>query len=191
MGDRAGPNGKGQNGAAHSDPPPALPPAKSAAPPVVQSPRGLRGFDVVGRFLESDRWHPRRLGEHTIYRVDYAGKHGSLRCYAQVRIDLEQVVFYVVAPVKAPPDMRSRVAEFITRANYGMRIGNFELDFGDGEVRYKSALDFEAAELTPRLVRNLLYPAVSTMDRYLPGLLSVISGAAGPAEAIDAIENDD
>jgi hypothetical protein len=30
---------------------------------------------------------------------------------------------------RAPP------AEFITRANYGLIIGNFELDFEDGEIR--------------------------------------------------------
>ena len=40
----------------------------------------------------------------------------------------------------------------------------------DGEVRYKSSIDFEGAELTPSLIRNTIYPAVQTMDRYLPGI---------------------
>lgn len=179
MGDSPRSNGKAQNG------------AERPAAPVADEERGRRGFEVLGQFLESDRWHPRRLGEHFIYRVDYASKHGSLRCYAEVRVDLEQVVFYVVAPVKAPPEVRAAVAEFVTRANYGMRIGNFELDYGDGEVRYKSALDFEGVALTPQLVRNLIYPAVSTMDRYLAGILAVLSGAATPVEAIDQVEGED
>ncbi len=40
-------------------------------------------------------------------------------------------------PVKAPEEKRLAIAEFVARANDGLRIGNFELDFGDGEVRYK------------------------------------------------------
>jgi hypothetical protein len=70
-----------------------------------------------------------------------------------------------------------------------LRIGNFEMDYNDGEIRYKSSIDFEAAELNPALVKNAIYPAVHTMDFYLPGLLSVMYGHQEPAEAIDAIEN--
>jgi hypothetical protein len=80
------------------------------------------------------------------------------------------------------------VAEFITRANYGLRIGNFELDFDDGEVRYKSSLDFEGLALTPELIRNTIYPAVQTIDRYLPGLMSVFYASKSPAEAIAEVE---
>ena len=78
--------------------------------------------------------------------------------------------------------------EFITRANEGLRIGNFEMDLGDGEVRYKSGLDFEGATLTPELIRNVMYVAVQTLDYYLPGLMSVIYGGKPAEEAIAEIE---
>ena len=61
------------------------------------------------------------------------------------------------------------IAELLTRANYGIRIGNFERDYSDGEIRDKSSLDFECQSLTPTLIRNSIYPAVQTMDYYLPG----------------------
>jgi hypothetical protein len=150
---------------------------------------GMRGFETVGAFLEEDDWHPQRLEDRTIYRVYFSGHHGDLRCYAQVRTDLEQFLFYVIAPVKAPEPDRPAVAEYLTRANYGLRIGNFEMDYNDGEVRYKSSLDFEAAELNGALIKNTIYPAVHTMDHYLPGLLSVMYGHQAPAEAIEEIEN--
>jgi hypothetical protein len=145
-------------------------------------------FEVLRRFLEEDNWYPQQLEDSTICRVHFSGRNGELRCYAQVRDDLDQFVFYAVAPVKAPDHARNAVAEFITRANYGLRIGNFELDFSDGEVRYKSSLDYENAALTPALLRNAIYPAVQTMDRYLRGLLEVIYGGKAPAEAIKEIE---
>jgi hypothetical protein len=150
--------------------------------------KSLQAFSTLGQYLEADGWYPQKLEGRQIYRVGFAGENGQTVCYAQIRTDLEQFLFYVLSPVKAPETSRQMVAEYITRANYGMRIGNFELDFSDGEVRYKSSLDFEDVALTPELIRNVIYPAVQTMDRYLPGLMEVIYGNRSPAEAIAEIE---
>jgi hypothetical protein len=149
---------------------------------------GWRAFATLGEFLRDDGWHPQQLDRRPIYRVYFAGEHGDVRCYAQIRVDLEQFLFYVIAPVKSPEPMLPAVVEFLTRANYGLRIGCFEVDYTDGEVRYKSSLDFEHETLTPGLIRNAIYPAVHTMDFYLPGLLAVMYGNKTPKEAIAEIE---
>ena len=155
-----------------------------------ENPNGLAAFYLTGQFLEEDGWTPQRLEDQYVYRVFYSTAHGDLACFAQLRVDLEQFLFYVLAPVRSPQSQRLAVAEYITRANYGLRIGNFELDFSDGEVRYKSSIDFEGETLTPNLIRSVVYPAVQTMERYLPGLLSVTYGGRTPEEAIQQIEEE-
>jgi len=149
---------------------------------------GWRAFATLGQFLQDDGWYPQPLEDKTLYRVYFNGDHSELRCYAQILIELEQLVFYVIAPVKATPEMRLATAEYLTRANYGLRIGNFELDFNDGEIRYKSSVNFKKDALTPTLIKNAIYPAVHTMDYYLPGLMSVLYGSKTAAEAIASIE---
>ena len=62
------------------------------------------------------------------------------------------------------------MAEFVTRANRGMRIGNFELDFDDGEIRYKTSMDVEGGDLTDKMIDNLLRANLTTTDRYFTGL---------------------
>jgi hypothetical protein len=150
----------------------------------------LQAFETLGQFLSEDEWHPQRLEGKYVYRVGFAGAHGTTTCYAQIRVDLDQFLFYVLMPIKVSEDRRPAVAEYITRANYGLRIGNFEMDFSDGEVRYKSSLDFEDAPLSAELIRNAVYPAVQTMDKYLPGLMAIIYGDKPPAEAIAEIEEE-
>ncbi|MBE2197994.1 MAG: YbjN domain-containing protein [Anaerolinea sp.] len=145
-------------------------------------------FAVLGQFLQDDGWYPHKLDEKTVYRVGFSGKNGNYTCFAVVRIDLQQFMFYVQSGVKAAPEARTAVAEFLTRANYGLRIGNFELDMSDGEVRYKSSLDFEGVTLSPQLIKNAIYPAVQTMDRYFAGLLQVMYGQSTPADALALIE---
>ncbi len=148
-------------------------------------------FETLGRFLEEDGWFPQRLsGENGyIYRMSFQGRNGLMPCYAQIRPQLSQFLFYVIAPVKATADRAMALCEFLTRANYGLRIGNFELDMDNGNIRYKSSLDFEGTELVPTLIRSAIYPAVQTMDDYLPGIFSVLFGGIPPKEAIEAIES--
>ena len=80
------------------------------------------------------------------------------------------------------------VAEFITRANYGLKVGNFEMDMDDGEVRFKTSIDVEKDQLNRTQVSNLVYANVWTMDRYLPGIFSVIYGSENPRQAVNKIE---
>lgn len=156
--------------------------------PSSENGNALEAFDTLGSFLEEDGWHPQRIEEQYIYRMGFEGQSGRMPCIAQIVVKLEVFQFYVYAPVKIPEENRPAAAEFITRANYGMRIGNFEMDFRDGEVRYKSSLDFEGSSLTPTMIRNAIYPAVQTIDRYLPGLMEVIYAGVSPEDAIAKIE---
>jgi hypothetical protein len=145
-------------------------------------------LQTLERFLEEDGWHPTPLNDRPIFRMRFAGKNTELVCYAQINMDLEQFLFYVVSPIKVPEELRMSVAEYLTKANYGLRIGNFEMDYADGEVRYKSSLDFEDVELNDPLIRHAIYPALHTMDRYFPGLMRVVYGGRSPTEAIQEIE---
>lgn len=156
--------------------------------PVPENQNGLQAFELLTKFLDTDEWYPRRIDGKYAFSMTYSGKNGDFRCYAIIRVDLEEFLFYAVSPVKAPEHVHGAISEFLTRANYGLRIGNFELDYSDGEIRYKSSLDFESQALTQELIRNAIYPAVHTMDRYLPGLLRVSFGGATPLEAIEEVE---
>jgi hypothetical protein len=118
----------------------------------------------------------------------FQGENGTWVCYAHAREEQKLFIFYSVCQVNAPEDKRMAVAEFLTRANYGLLIGNFELDFNDGEIRYKTSIDVEGDRPSPALVQQLVYANVLTMDRYLPGIMTVIYGSASPAEAIAEIE---
>jgi len=153
-----------------------------------ESERVLPAPELLWRFLETDGWHPQRLESPSLFRAGFIGENGQYTCYAQALVDPELFAFYVISPFKVPPDLRPAAAEFLTRVNYGMRVGNFEMDYSDGEVRYKSALLFDGVPLNETLIRNTIYPAVRTMDRYQPGLMRLVYGGATPEQACAEIE---
>jgi hypothetical protein len=145
-------------------------------------------FNSLVEFFEGDEWDFHWMEGMPILSMGFTGRNGKWMCYAQAREDQEQFVFYSVCPINVPEDRRMKVAEFITRANYGMIIGNFEMDFNDGEVRYKTSIDVEGETLTPPLIKQMVYSNVIIMDRYLPGIMRVIYGDGAPDEEIQKIE---
>jgi hypothetical protein len=148
-------------------------------------------FEVVTQFFKDDDWHFQKADGKSLVRLQYRGKSGEWSCYAEVRLEDSQFLFYSICPTYIPDDHRLPVAEYLTRANFGLVSGNFELDFSDGQVRYKTALDFDETELNPVLVRNLVYANLQTMDTYLSGIMRVIFGGVTPLEAIKEIEESD
>jgi hypothetical protein len=145
-------------------------------------------LEAVAGFLTQEGWPYERTGEQMLLRSRYRGDHGEWFCIAHCRPDYGQCVFYSVAPVRAPEVLRPAVAEFLTRANLGLIIGNFELDYDDGEVRFKTSIQVDDTLLTPSLLRPLLYGNVAAMDKYLPGLEAVLALMQTPSGAIKAIE---
>lgn len=146
-------------------------------------------FGALVRFFAEENWAATPIAGETVLQMAFQGHTHQWMCFAQAREDLGQVVFYSVAPVAVPAEKRLAIAEFITRANYGLVIGNFEMDFDDGELRYKSSIDLEGVAPDRAFFLPLVYTNVATMDRYLPGVMSVIYGDVAPDEAIAQVES--
>lgn len=111
-------------------------------------------------------------------------------CLALAEEQSEQVIFYSVVLENTPPEHMPEVMKFVTLANYGMQVGNFELDLEDGEVRFKTAIDVEGVELSDGLLRNLVELNIMMMGLYFDGLLAVMRGGMTADQAIAEVEED-
>lgn len=154
------------------------------------SSRNSNIFEEMINFFTADDWPFVQLSGQPALQISFQGENGKWNCYARARDEQQQFIFYSICPVNAPEEKRLAVAEFLTRANSGMMIGNFELDFKDGEISYKTSIDIEGDRLSTALIKRLVYANVMMMDEYLPGIFSVIYGNVSPADAIAQIEND-
>ena len=145
-------------------------------------------LDTAVGFFEEDGWPFTQLEGQPVLQTGFLGKNGHWTCFAKGWDEQAALAFYSVCPVNAPEDRRPAVAEFLTRANYGMLIGNFELDWMDGEIRFKTTISVEGDRPSSTLMKELVYTNVLMMDMYLPGILRVLYGDVSPAEAIAEIE---
>jgi hypothetical protein len=146
-------------------------------------------FEEMVNFFKADDWPFVQLEEQPALQIAFQGENGTWTCYARARVEQQQFLFYSICPVKAPSYKLLPVAEFLARANSGLAIGNFELDFNDGEISYKTSIDVEGDRLSSALIKNLVYANVRMMDEYMPGIMSVIYGNLSPEEAIIQIDS--
>lgn len=149
---------------------------------------GLKAFNKLKDFLIQEGWNIELVDNYSAYSSKYEGSIGSYTCYFQIRPDLEQFLFYAVPEFTTPQEKLADVAEYVARVNSGMRIGNFEIDFRDGQIRFKSSVNFRDTNLTSALIGGAVSPALEALETYIPGLLNVIAGKQTPVKAINSID---
>lgn len=130
---------------------------------------------------------PTPLEEIDGYSVAFVGET-ELTGVAVVYTDEDRFVFYVEFNEPLPVERLAQAAEFLTRANFGLTIGNFELDYDTARARFKSSLDFYGVELAPSLVRRAILAAMDAVEIYGPALKMVANGKCSPLEAYQRAE---
>ena len=147
-------------------------------------------IDCVRDYLDSNDWN-----------YDYNDMKGTIVSGVNLKSKLSStklffvfndngVTIYSNVSMKADEQTRAMALEFITRANYGIRVGNFEMDMSDGEIRYKVYINARGLDsISDEQIEEGIFIAANMLDRYGDGLLKVILGYANSAkEEIDAIE---
>lgn len=145
-------------------------------------------IDAVEEVLVSDDWKFARDEGGQMIRFGLSGDVHQYQCIFVADDSNHVLMLYTVAPVKVPEGSRLSVCEFLTRANYNMKIGNFELDMSDGEVRFKTSLASEDVTITPTIIRNMMSVNFHTMDDYMPGLTVILRQGLPAADVIAMIE---
>lgn len=147
--------------------------------------------DAINSFLTEDDWHFSFDDQCGLFKfgLNLKGRIKNVRYIVDIKDD--EYVVYAISPIGADEDdekMMAIMAEFICRANYGLKNGNFELDMRDGEIRYKSFVDCEGLTPTTEMVRNSIHCPAAMFDRYGDGIVDIIFGNSTAKEAVAKCE---
>lgn len=156
-----------------------------------QEPEGKTSCTLLAiaiNFFETDGWPFAQLEPKTTLQLAFQGNNGQWSCYATTNEARQEFVFYSLCPANPPEPKRLAMAEFLTRANYGLTLGNFEMDLDSGEIHFKTSIDVEGDRLSSALVQRLVYTNVAIFDHYLPGIMAMIYNDTSPQEAIALVE---
>ena len=107
------------------------------------------------------------------------------------RVNEEDRLFQVfgICPITIPQGSRLDVCHAITRANWGLKVGKFELDMDEGRLHFHIANVVDGDQVSDCLFGRLIAITLAMLDRYIPAILSVVYGNEPPASAVQRVEN--
>ena len=87
-------------------------------------------------------------------------------------------------PNKARPDRRAAVAELLTRINWELTLGCFEMNYADGEIRFRTSMILPSAELTDAIAEHLVQSNLCIVDERIGQIMAVLYSKKSPATVI-------
>ena len=145
-------------------------------------------FERLVQHFEEHNFSYRVDDDREVLRANFRGEVGNRQLVAVV--EEEEGLFQVFGciDVGVPEGARAAVAETLTRVNYGLRVGKFEFDFRDGEVRFQASSVLLAGMLDDFVIRQLIGTTLALLDRYMPAVLSVVYANESPIDAVARVE---
>lgn len=141
-------------------------------------------YDVLKAALEGEGLSPNGAPELGGFRLGFTGEHGNFLCFARADDARALVSFFAIAPFAVEPRRREETMRLVTRINFGLPVGNFELDLDDGEVRMKTCVAFGKAKADRALIAPIVWAGVAAMDRWLPALVATGQQGLDAAKAM-------
>ncbi len=137
-------------------------------------------FDVALEWLNEEEWsfseYRSEDNDNAWTKASYVADNARFDIVFDVYENIEIFAIYIYSPVNVPENKRLEVSELLTRLNWGMRVGNFELNMDDGLVRCKAVVDIEGSTLVTTMITNMLKAVLSTADKYFPMIMQICYG---------------
>lgn len=144
-------------------------------------------LDNVLEIKYSTPEHP--LGEpNKVFAFGCAGEASNYQCV--IRVQPNQFSMVAGCALRIPKEQRVRVAEFIARVNFSIVLGHFDLDFSDGELRFRivQLIDSGLADHPMKIVKIFGF-ALQTIDTHFPAIMNLTYGGMSPEQAALSCDN--
>lgn len=148
--------------------------------------------DAVRDFLDGDDWHYQYDAEDQVISA-------GIRLRSKIKTGKIRIIFkddsyavYLYSPISGDESNLTELNKYLTMANYGLANGNFELDYRDGEIRYKTYVNCNGLESLPKdIIQDSILVGCAMMDRYGDGIAALSLGFSDAETAIKKAENPD
>jgi hypothetical protein len=148
-------------------------------------------LEQVLELFRAKEWKFEVDEENDLVHTGIEGDNGDWRVIAGASDDDHVFLMLSLFPQKCPAPKRAACAELLTRINFGMKVGCFEMDFESGRIHFKTAVPFAQGALDPEILNKVVMFNLGSMDRFLPAIMSVVYAGIPPAKALAAVEHEE
>ena len=145
-------------------------------------------LDTVTKHLEAIGFRFAHCEQHPGFVFQCHTSTAVHTCLVDIHPNLPRLRCLLRLACRVPAEKRQAAAELITRINLGLQLGNFQMDFADGEILYQTAIDVSGGELTEGMVEAVFRATIGTVDEYHPAIMGFLWSDMAPEDAVLMIE---
>ena len=142
---------------------------------------------AVKGYLDEDNWHYSFDEESGIFEFVLKTDCSINSIHYFIDIHRTEMLVYGICPVCVSCDDADKVAkmaEFVAKANNGLKNGNFEFNYANGEIRYKSYVNCSHTIPSHAVVMNCICCIDMVYMRYADGILDIVSSDVTASDSI-------
>lgn len=133
---------------------------------VIETQGNMPMFERFKEYLKAVELNYSVVENETTIMFRYTSK-GNYQCIIDIDEQDKVILVYTILGSLVTIDKRNRISQLLTKINYGLRIGNFEMDYDDGQIRYKTSIDYEGIkDFDDSFVENLILINLTTTDKF-------------------------
>ena len=135
-------------------------------------------------FFNKQGWSYNQASDKPVIHTGFNGDNGHWNCVAVAGPQDSYLLFLSLLPCKAVRASTSRLRELLTRINFGLTQGCFEMDFEDGEIRFRTSTPVACTDVSPEVVEHLVFSNLCTVDRFFGAIMKVLYAEVSPKTAL-------
>lgn len=147
-------------------------------------------LSFFARHLDDQKWNYHRVAERPTLFSGFSGTDAlwDFNMFARKKSDgLVLLGVNSFIPNKARPEQRAVCAELLSRINFELTLGCFEMNHQDGELRFRTSAVLPAGDITVGVVEHLIRSNLATVDERIGQIMAVLYGNMTPEEALKPI----
>ncbi len=151
----------------------------------------LKKFKNYLKKLGLDFYSPKEDKNIILFELKDMDKNATkeLKCLLSVEENDKRVIFYSLLSFNVPKERMLTFAEFIIRLNSIIFFGNFEMDFEDGQIRFKTSLIYEDCKLTNDVMKHIIDGNITITNIHFNTFEELMKEKISLKDAITKIEN--
>lgn len=147
--------------------------------------------ELVKDFLDGMGLRHERSDDEKNFKIGFTGDNGHFSAMITVDDVGRRIVVDTMCPINVPKTRLLAVAELTARINFGLALGNLDIDLGDGLILFRTGIKVGRINLDHETLFALICGNLWTMDRYFPAIASVAYGNSTPERAIASLADEE
>src|ERR1041384_7840700 len=146
------------------------------------------GYQMVIEHFKRNGWNFQADATRSMLHAFFQLRNGAVRCIVGVDPSDDFIQVAILLPVAVPAERRSPAGELCVRLSSTLKMGRFDLNYQNGELRFNASCPYPKGELKDEVIRRVIGVSLATVEQQFLAFAATLYANALPAVAAPRLQ---